>query len=107
MKNMIIILLTAFILFSCDKDDNPQPVQPVDQLPPATQIGANTFGCLLDGIVFKPGTGPNPLDCVYQFINGGYYFSFQANRRDENNIPTAKKPIAKIFTENIFLFITQ
>jgi hypothetical protein len=87
MKKLFLLLLTTFTLSSCNNEDD-KPINPVDQLPPATQIGANTFGCLLDGVVFKPGSGTNPLDCVYQFINGDYYFSLQANRRDENNIPT-------------------
>ena len=39
-----------------------------------------TFGCLLDGKAFTKGSGQNPLDCVYQFVDGGYYFSLQANR---------------------------
>ena len=87
MKKLIILSLITLAFVSCDKDDNPQTTNPVNQLPAATQIGANTFGCLLDGKVFKPGNGANLLDCVYQFIDGGYYFSLQANRRDQNNIP--------------------
>ena len=87
MKKLLILSLITLAFVSCDKDDNPQTTNPVNQLPAATQIGANTFGCLLDGKVFKPGNGANPLDCVYQFIDGGYYFSLQANRRDQNNIP--------------------
>jgi hypothetical protein len=86
MKKIFLLLLTTFTLSCCNKDDN-TTTNPVDQLPPATQVGANTFGCFLDGKVFMPGTGQNTLDCVYQFIDGGYYFSLQANRRDENNIP--------------------
>jgi hypothetical protein len=81
----VAILLFAIILLSaCNKDDD-TPANPVDQLPPATQTGANTFGCLLDGEVFIPRGGTNPLDCVYQFIDGGYYFGLQGNKRNENN----------------------
>jgi hypothetical protein len=88
MKNLFLLLIATLTLSSCDKDnDNPPPTNPVDQLPPPTQTGANTFGCLLDGQVFLPGNGTNPLDCVYQFVDGGYYFSLQANKRDSNNIP--------------------
>ena len=103
MKKILLLLFTAFTLYGCDKDDNPQPTNPIDQLPPATEVGANTFGCLLDGVAFKPGTGPNPLDCVYQFINGGYYFSLQANRRDENNIPS----LLGCSTQNLQIFEGQ
>ena len=51
----ILLLLTLSILFACcNKEDTPTPTpNPVSQLPPATQTGANTFGCLLDGRRFK------------------------------------------------------
>ena len=68
----------------CSKDDD-QPTNPVDQLPPETQSGANTFGALLDGEPFIPSGGVNPLDCVYQFVNGNYFFALQGNKRNENN----------------------
>lgn len=61
------------------------PPDPEGQLPTATQTGAGTFGCLLDGEVFLPGNIPNKLDCVYQYVNGGYYFSLQGSKRDSNN----------------------
>ena len=84
MKKLFLTLLITFTLSSCNDDDN-KPSNPVDQLPPATQVGANTFGCLLDGEVFIPGGGTNSLDCVYQFVDGGYYFAVQGNKRNENN----------------------
>jgi len=85
MKNLFLLLLTTFTLSCCNKDDD-QPKTELDKLPPATQTGANTFGCLLDGQAFIPSGGINPLDCVYQFVNGGYYFALQGNKRDQNNI---------------------
>jgi hypothetical protein len=85
MKKIISLLIITTFLACCNKDDNPTPTNPVDQLPPATQTGANTFGCLLDGQVFKPGLTNNSLDCVYQFIDNEYYFSLQGNKRDTNN----------------------
>ncbi len=87
MKNTILLLLTLFTL-SCCKNDDDTPTNPIDQLPPATQVGANTFGCLLDGQAFLPAYGSNPLDCVYQFVSGGYHFALQGNRRDQNNNST-------------------
>ena len=84
-----IVLLIIFItLYSCSSDNNtPKNTSEIDKLPPATQTGANTFGCLLDGKAFLPGNGSNPLDCVYQLVGGEYYFELQANKRDEfNNI---------------------
>lgn len=80
LKYALFLLLITTLSCHNDDDDNP-PVDPVDQLPEATQTGAGTFGCLLDGEVFLPGNTPNNLDCVYQFVNGGYYFNVQSNRR--------------------------
>ena len=87
-KLTALLLLMLSLLFlstiSC-KDGDDTSTNPIDQLPPATQTGENTFGCLLDGESFIPSGGTNPLDCVYQFVNGGYYFGLQGNKRNENN----------------------
>jgi hypothetical protein len=53
------LLLAALLgLSQCSKKDDPDPVS---QLPPATQTGANTFGCLVNGQPWTPkgynGTG--------------------------------------------------
>jgi hypothetical protein len=76
MKHIFLLLLTLF-LGGCSKDDD-QTINPVDQLPSATQIGANKVGCLLNGEVFLP-KGSNPLGppimtCHYQFVDNGYEF---------------------------------
>ncbi len=45
----------------------------MDQLPPETQTGANTFGCLIDGKVFIPKGDPFGgaiIKAAYQFVNG-------------------------------------
>ena len=48
----IITALTFFIMIgaSCKKDKT-EPTE-LSKLPAATQIGANTFGCLVNGVVF-------------------------------------------------------
>lgn len=81
----LLLIFLATTISCCNKDDDNPPVEPVDQLPPATQTGARTFGCLLDGEVYLPGNIPNKLDCVYQYVNNGYYFSLQGSKRDSNN----------------------
>lgn len=43
-------LLTLTQCSKCKKDDP----APADQLPPATQTGANTFGCLINGQAYVP-----------------------------------------------------
>lgn len=51
------ILLLFFALASCSKDN--QPEDTTLKLPPETQIGANTFGCYINGNLLIPrdGTG--------------------------------------------------
>nr|WP_315258202.1 hypothetical protein [uncultured Flavobacterium sp.] len=85
MKNLLLLLTIALTLSCCDKDDD-KPKNPIDQLPPATQIGANTFGCLLDGEVFKPGLTNNSYNCFYQLVDGEYYFLVTANNSKNNTI---------------------
>ncbi|MBC7493737.1 MAG: hypothetical protein H7221_01920, partial [Flavobacterium sp.] len=51
----IIITVCALFLFSCTKND----ASPQDQLPPATTIGANTAGCIINGKVIIPKNGIN------------------------------------------------
>ena len=78
MKKTILLLLIITTLSCCNKEDD-APTSPVNQLPPATQIGANKVGCLFDGQVFLPGNQPLSTNCFYQLVNGEYYFylSFQ------------------------------
>jgi hypothetical protein len=59
MKSNNILWLLLFVLFSfctaCKKTKTePDPIPAVDQLPPITQTGANTFGCLINGNVWIP-----------------------------------------------------
>ena len=48
MKTKILIFLTILSLVGCSKDDTTPP-EPALLLPPETQTGANTFGCLING----------------------------------------------------------
>jgi hypothetical protein len=75
----IFILLLSVNSF-CKKSKSP-----IEQLPPETQTGANTFGCLVDGQLFKPGgaiLSGGSLNCSYQYLgpgkNGGYHFILAA-----------------------------
>ena len=53
-----LIALLFIPLFSAKCTKKPieptPPKTPLEQLPPATQTGANTFGCLVDGEVYIP-----------------------------------------------------
>ena len=83
------LLLTFFIFSQCKKSI---PANPIDELPPETQTGANTFGCLVDGKAFKPGGASlsgGSFRCFYQnlgsAINGGYYFGVSGTFRNNSN----------------------
>lgn len=66
MKNLISIFILTAMLSCCSKKEDDQPKNPVDQLPPATQIGANKAGCLVNGQAFLPNSGSlQPLVCNY------------------------------------------
>ena len=84
MKKLLLLLLTTFALSCCNKDDD-KPIAEIDKLPPATQTGANTVGCLLDGKAFLPGNFPNSTNCFYQFVDGNYYFALALRKRDSQN----------------------
>ena len=80
------ILLATFILFitSCKKDDD-ETQNPLDALPPATQIGAQTFGCLVNGEIFLPKKfGQNSLNAFYQNMNGLYTLSISSESGEIN-----------------------
>ncbi|OMP30416.1 hypothetical protein [Mangrovimonas sp. DI 80] len=48
-RNFFILFALFFALLSCNNDDDNASQNPIDQLPPATQTGENTFGCLVNG----------------------------------------------------------
>src|SRR5689334_21738403 len=59
MKRILIVLLPLMALISCKKD--------VDELPPATQSGANTFGAKVNGNLWAPqGFGPVPANDILE-----------------------------------------
>ena len=107
MKKIIFLLLTVFAVCCCSKDDD-RPKTEVEKLPPATQIGANRIGCLLDGKALLPGKINNSVNCFYQFVDGEYYFVMAFNKRDENNnligvgIGTQKLQIQQDSIYNLF-----
>ncbi|HAX14175.1 MAG: hypothetical protein CMF37_13210 [Leeuwenhoekiella sp.] len=94
-------ILLVFTLFACNNDDNSNS-NPLSHLPPATETGENTFGCLLDGEPFIPKGGVNPLDCVYQLVDGKRYFNLEAAMNDAsfNEIAISISTNAKQISEN-------
>ncbi|NMH27534.1 DUF6252 family protein [Flavobacterium silvaticum] len=65
----LISCLILLILASCQKDDSPQ--NPVDQLPPITHSGEDTFGFLLNG---EPISVTNSLGMTAIYQGGGIQF---------------------------------
>ena len=70
MTQSLYLFLLATLLFSCGNDDDSTSNQE-RTLPPITQIGANTFGCYIDDVLFIPRDGdgtfnnPDPAALVW------------------------------------------
>ncbi|MFC6267755.1 DUF6252 family protein [Frigoriflavimonas asaccharolytica] len=87
MKNLITLIFCAFLTLNCSRNSGTDDTGQQDQLPAATQIGANTAGCLVNGKVLLPRgqkiqSGP-VLASQYQFLNGGFHFGL--NIQDNSN----------------------
>jgi hypothetical protein len=52
-KYLLLTLPLTLLLGQCHKK-SPNPAKPEDQLPAATQTGADTFGCLVNGQPYTP-----------------------------------------------------
>lgn len=82
------LLLSA----SCKKHVVP-PVDQLSLLPPATQTGARTFGCLVNGRAFVPKNrsfleGPI-MQCNYIYTSGGFYFDVSGGNDNSNGTPVS------------------
>jgi len=77
MKQLLLPALALALLTQCQKSaPAPDPTKPEDQLPPATQTGANTFGCLVNGQPWTPQgyNGSSNYSVVYDAkLNGGNF----------------------------------
>ncbi|WP_040279307.1 hypothetical protein [Psychroserpens damuponensis] len=78
--NQSVIFLFFICLFTaCKNDDDNPPQNPIDQLPPMTQTGEQTFGCLINGEPFiPPSFGSNAPNAFYQFVDGAYTLGISA-----------------------------
>jgi hypothetical protein len=77
MKKLIFLLLITFALNGCD-NNNDKPKTELEKLPLATQTGANTAGCLVNGMAFLPKGNFPTLICNY---NDGANFSLFIKER--------------------------
>ena len=86
MKTIALLLFCATMLATSCKKEGDEPENPADALPPATQIGAQTFGCLVDGEVFLPkDIGNSRLRAFYQNIDGRFYLGISSTNENKNN----------------------
>ena len=91
MKN--IITIAALILLcaaSCKKSKPITALTELEKLPPITQTGANTFGCLVDGKAWlpngsKPQTGGSNIQVYVDPTFQGGRFSITGNNYNEPN----------------------
>ena len=65
---LFIFLAIALTLSCCNKDDDN-----TESLPPATQTGAGTFACKVNGTSYIDTSG-GYFNCYYQLVGGDYYF---------------------------------
>ena len=96
MKNLFLTGLLAMSLFlsqcSWFKKKDPAPTDPVAKLPPETQTGANTFGCLVNEKPFTPKGKRSTFSNNYTMdvdpgFNGGI-IAIVAYRYDNNSDET-------------------
>ena len=87
MKLYLLILLFTTILLNINCKKQNICTDPVCQLPPATQTGANTFGCLVDGKPWTANTSDafslEKLSVGSRIVNEDTFFIIRANRRHE------------------------
>jgi hypothetical protein len=96
MKTYPLLLAALLGLSQCKKKD----VAPVDQLPPATQTGANTIGCLVNGQVWTPqgNDGSNNYIVVYDQALGA---SLDLRTYRYQQKPTNNYQYLNIFAGNV------
>ncbi|WP_277633149.1 DUF6252 family protein [Avrilella dinanensis] len=102
MHKTLLLLLSSLFLFACCKsdDDIPTPdpnIPEIEKLPPATQTGANTVGCLVNGMAFLPsgllpvGGNSNPY-CGY--YHDSFVLSFSIIKHENNTTAHGSESIA-------------
>ena len=98
----LLLLFTLAITFSCcnNDDDNPQT------LPPATQTGAGTFACYVNGKPFIDSSG-GYFNCFYQFIDGEYYFGIKGKDKIGQLVSISLGTIKKTISEGEILTLLE
>jgi hypothetical protein len=84
MKKVFLLFAIVLTLCGCNNDDNNN-----ETLPPATQTGAGTFACFVNGKPFIDKSG-GYFNCFYQFVDGEYYFSIGGEDEDHDRFSLIK-----------------
>jgi hypothetical protein len=92
-RSIALPIFSLIILSSSCKKHVIQPINQLSLLPAATQTGANTFGCLVNGQAFVPKNrsllqGPI-MQCNYIYTLGGYYFDVSGGNSNSNGTPVS------------------
>ncbi|TYC12652.1 hypothetical protein ES677_08280 [Bizionia gelidisalsuginis] len=112
MKNLLLAFAMLLIVSNCNKNDDDQPTNPIDQLPPATQTGAQTFGCLINGEAFVPPSfGSNSPSAFYQFVGGAYTLGISGGTGGGTelksiNLGCLDMPLIEEINYNLLEFVT-
>ena len=92
-RTFFFLLLASLFLINCNNDDNGNdgPTDPLDELPAATQTGAQTLGCLINGEPFIPSNfGNSAPNAFYQFVDGAYTLSIYASSGGGNSLTSIR-----------------
>ena len=103
MKNLS-FLFFLLLFISCNNDDQittpPLPeVEPIDQLPPVTMNGANTFGCLINGEAW---IADNP-----SIIVGGGDFEVDVRYDEPDSFLVVRAQRDNSTQEDVFVFFAE
>lgn len=100
-----LLLLALCSIFAACKKDHP-PKTELEKLPLITQTGANTFGCLLNGVAYTPGGGGvfgNVLSVQYDpTFQGGQFIIKTENTSNINSKRYVNLHADSISTVGIF-----
>ena len=90
MKHATLLLAALLGLSQCKKKEPGPAPTPESLLPPATQTGANTFGCLLNGQLWTPAgaDGTSNYSVYYDPSFGGGSFNITTYRYSNNKADT-------------------
>lgn len=87
---IILTILSGLLLSASCKKHVIKPADQLSLLPLATQTGARTIGCLVNGQAFVPKDrsiieGPD-MQCNYILLNGGYYFTLSFSNDNSGQV---------------------